>query len=257
MADDIVQDTLLQATILALIAIGFLLIVVQSADLEQFYMRYYAKDTGMLIDASHALPGEAAFQYRSIHRNNRFLFNFTEEGVYLAPEQNLSKNIRWAVRKQYGRQEPNLLEPRFLVTPRLVDITKTDMIRFETRITDACEPLQIEKRRLRLVLTGTPVLVAQLEQLPLITELQTAVDAEHELTLVLSEGNPRITYGGPTSKGLACRYAHLLTAELGQQFVSEQADNNEQLTLRIPPLSEQRARTLALKLALPLDEVVV
>jgi hypothetical protein len=55
--------------------------------------------TNPLIDASHALPGEAAFQYRSIHRNNRFLFNFTEEGVYLAPEQNLSKNIRWAVRK--------------------------------------------------------------------------------------------------------------------------------------------------------------
>lgn len=256
MTDDIVQDTLAQAALFALIAIAFILIVVQSTDLSQFYMRYYTKDVGTIVEATHAMKGEAELRYESIHPSHQYLFNFTGEGVYIAPSQNMSKPIAWRVRQQYGRAIPLPVTESLLENPSIITIYKEKNITFDQPFpAETCPQAAGAMRRVEsaLLLEGIPLITENMEKLVFIKELEQNVGATQIITITLAEGEPGVRYGTGESVGLACLYSQLLTEELSVPFPTSSGGTGLSIQLTLPQLTEREATVLAPKLALPLD----
>jgi len=105
---------------LLLVAVVILFLIVKGASGDAFWMRYQAKDIGLLLDASHAARGDLAIDY-PLGPKDAFDYSATRTALLLRQ----TGHSDWRVRQRYGATNggPNVVAA-LLLNPGGLHITK-------------------------------------------------------------------------------------------------------------------------------------
>lgn len=236
MSGELLEDTLAQAVIFALIAVAFFVAVMVNADPGQFYARYYGQDLGLTVEAAHSARGELELAYRSIHPAHAYLFNFTEEELYVG-ERSKEGVVHWRVRKQYGKDRELGVTPALLEEPYVIDLFKEENISFERAPPGSPCPgatnllLAVETA---LKVEAPPEIKESLDAFPLLQELQQNVNRPKHLLLlaITQEGSEATVTYAPGAEAheaerLACLLAYRLSEGLGRSITPQAATGGE------------------------------
>ncbi len=109
---------------LFLVGALFLFLVVYGASNDAFFMKYYAKDVGLVLEAAHAARGDVELDYAKLMPGDAYDYNATPTGLLLRDH----KHTLWKLRKRYGATLDGprvtasvLLDPQALVVRRRAD----------------------------------------------------------------------------------------------------------------------------------------
>lgn len=247
MVSEQMQDFLLQSVMLFLVVIALFLFVAQSTDLTMFYLRFYGKDLGTIVEAVYGAKGDVLLTYSEIHPDQRYLFNFTKEALFLSSQQNLSNLHSWMVRQQYGYSDKPVLSGSLLLKPIVITFHKDDSVFDFGQGARACPDayntvLQVDTR---LILQFAPEfgeVKKELEQDESVKQMELNAIAKKTVTIIINKrevvgstasstdsttgstgatgstastsGEPTLTYGSKTdpltAEHLACLFeSHL------------------------------------------------
>jgi len=87
----------LKHAFLLLAAVAILFLIVKGASGDAFWLRYQAKDVGLLLDASHAARGDLAIDY-PLGPKDAFDYKTTPTALLLRQ----TRHTDWRVRQRYG-----------------------------------------------------------------------------------------------------------------------------------------------------------
>lgn len=174
MAGENVQDMILQAVMLGLIGLAFILAAVNNSDPTQYFLRFYAKDLGTTVDAVQGSRGEVTLDYRSIRPEDRFIFDFSNHHLRLSAQQanETAERILWRVLQYYGTpllnaKPPLQLLPETLYQPYSITILRNPaQVRFDNNPGPACAGAEdaIPKRDTTVIVTGYGLLANKVRQ---------------------------------------------------------------------------------------------
>jgi|GEM_PF-4059363 len=106
---------------LFLVGALLLFLIVYAANNHDFFMKYYAKDVGLVLEAAHAARGDVELDYAKFMPEDAYDYNATPTGLLLREH----KHMRWKFRKRYGSTlEGPRVSPVVLLDPRALVVTK-------------------------------------------------------------------------------------------------------------------------------------
>ncbi len=249
-------DWLRQAFLLLLGAL-LLLLIVSAADGSPFWMRYAAKDVGLLLEASHIPEGEIRLDYRKLPGS--YDYNATPTGLLLRSHG----GREWRVRQRYGTTlDGRRVEQALLKDPeRLRIATEGETIHLAGSglAPPGCPAASRPREELLLRIEGEGPL--DREPLERLAETFTPSRSPVPVTLALrhdeTAGRILVAAEGRDEKWLAallCRLAEHLEP-LPVETLPPRSGEEERLTITHPSLPGFDGDRLAAALAAALSEV--